>query len=364
VKIAICTNHFDPLVGGSEYVTNVLAQFLSQEHEVCVLTRPALGRERSKYLPIRIVEYQTRYAADFMKKMTMIAPDVIFIYSDLFDFFKELVLYENPFKSKIIVALCGANLLHLQPSLSMTFFRRLDRISAIVCHSKWGRDYKLCSHKEANPKTYVVPNGVHLSDFSNLIKKNHLAEIYNLPMDMQWSVNVSNFYPGKGQEHCFRIAKHFPQLTHIQIAHSIPYSIGDVLETSWQKKSKGSNSSLLKNIPRQHVLSFLRASNLMMFTSEKEEAPLVLLEAMACELPWVSADVGNTRGLKGGICVNAPKDAKHNSVFSETVISSFVDAVKEVLVKPTLGREGREQIEKQFQWNHILPQYKFIIENV
>ena len=362
MKIVICTNYFHPSVGGSEYVTEVVAKYLSLFHDVFVFTKAIKKRERTKFLPVRIVDYLPSNSTDFMKKMQTVNPDVILIYSDVFDYFKELVLSTHSLKAKIILATCGANWLHDNPSCALSFYRKIDRLHAIVCHSEYGQDYDLCSSKNMLAKTHIIPNGVCLSDFDNLSTKSEIANKYNLPEDRKWSVSVSNFLPGKGQEHALKIANKL-DVMHIQISSDILFSaIGAVQEGRWKKRnSKG--QALLKNIPHTDILSILRASNILLFTSEKEVAPIVMLEAMSSELPWVSTDVGNVISLDGGLCVSAPKDAKYNSIFNDTVISSLTVMAKELLSKPTLGKEGRKQVERHFQWESILPKYNFLIES-
>jgi glycosyltransferase involved in cell wall biosynthesis len=364
MKIAICTNHYAPSVGGSEYVTGEIANYLAASHEVFVFTEYMQGRDKTKLLPVRVVDFLPRQGFDFMKKLQLVNPDVILIYSDKFNFFKELAVQPVKLKSRIIVALCGANYLYANASVAVAFIRNSSRISAIVCHSELTRDFGLCSDPGLVGKTHIIPNGVHLSEFENLRPKAALASEYNLDPSKKWIINVSNFFPGKGQHHIFSVRKQMKQhACYIQVANDIPFSIGEMLESDWKKLAKGqSDVHLLKNLSRKTILSLLRASNLFLFTSEKEEAPIVMLESMASELPWVAGNVGNVESLRGGICIRLPKTFDYYSVYEKTGLQSFADAADTVLDKPTLGREGRTQVEERFNWSRILPQYQSLVE--
>jgi glycosyltransferase involved in cell wall biosynthesis len=95
-------------------------------------------------------------------------------------------------------------------------------------------------------------------------------------------------------------------------------------------------------------------AHLFVFPSKVETAPLVILEAMARNLPWVSYDAGMVKKLPGGIVVQG---------FSEAV-----DAVNLLAKDPDrrvkLARSGRAAIETSFTWDRILPMYERLIETV
>lgn len=57
----------------------------------------------------------------------------------------------------------------------------------------------------------------------------------------------------------------------------------------------------LSGIPHKEVPYHLNAADVMLLTSNWEGSPNVVKEAMACNCPIVSTDVGDVRGLAGGI---------------------------------------------------------------
>jgi len=361
LRIAICTNHYAPSVGGCEIVTQKIAESF-HDHDVYILTRRVPGRKSSDH----IIEYSPKDVQHFFTKLNKVGPDVVFIYSDVFDFFRHIV--KNIIKPRLIIALCGANYMYSNRNYAMQFHRQSSNIETLICHSEHDRDYKFCTGP-LKSKTVVIPNGVDTDEFdSNTISREELAHKYNLNSNQYWVVNVANFFPGKGQEHMVEVVKGFTHLEnfqYLQISNDIEFSVGLQLETLWKKKvhtSRVTNSHLLKNLPREDVVAFFKAANLFTLTSEKEVAPLVILEAMAARTPWVSFDVGNVRGLDGGRFVTCGKDRNYHCMVSARETRLFRQHIQELWSTPSLGDFGRRQIDREMTWNKVLPQYRTLIE--
>lgn len=364
MKISICTNLFHPHIGGAEAVTKRIADFLAQRgHQVFIHTRQLSGRKAN--YPYEIKAYHTGDYKSFHNTIRTIQPDVVFIYSDVFDFFRQSVAEHLGFP--LIVALCGANWMHDNKSFVNVFLKNLYKIKHIICHSAHDRDYKLCSG-EIKKKTIVIPNGVDISEFDNnaLTRKDLLSE----HVDKRWILNVSNFFPGKGQEHLVKILSQssISNAVYIQISSDIIFPIGRQLEESWKKQAtlklqQKMPVKLIKNPSREKVVGFIKQCNVLTLTSEKEVAPLILLESMAATVPWVSTNVGNTAMLKGGICITAPKTSQDHSVFDDRVCNLFSLGISDSLRTPVIAEDGRRQIESELNWNTILPTYASLIEN-
>lgn len=367
LKVIIAVNHFHPSIGGAELVTKAIADYISKYHEVSVFTRKLIGKTRNRRdFPYRICEYRTGDLVGFEKKICEIKPDIILIYSDVFDFFRTLAIKRQPYQ--IILALCGANWLYSHRNYINMLYRNIKNIKAVICHSTRERDYKLCSTEFIQDKTVIIPNGIWLDEFDKNTKTRH--DLAPDIADKRWLVNVSNFFPGKGQEHLIDIFAQLPEMdqtAYIQISSDIDFNVGQMLEGRWKLvtrklKNKGMKVKLMKNLPREDVIGFLKQSNVFTFSSEKEVAPLVLLESMAASLPWVATNVGNAEDLKGGSCIRAIKDSRYHSVFDKRVELQFREAVLKMWNAPA-GAEGRQQIESELTWDKILPQYLSLIES-
>lgn len=365
MKIGIAVNFFNPSIGGSQVVAQKIAEYISKKHEVFVFTRKNINRKHSDF-NYKIIEYNHTDYNNFSDKVKQISLDVLFIYSDVFDFFRQIIT-TDVLKYKLVIAPCGSNWVYSNRMNPNLFYRNSGKISSLICHSFLDRDYKLCSSGELKNKCTIIPNGVDLNEFDN-----NKLDRYNLLQHhhaKQWIVNVSNFFPGKGQEHMVDILNEIPNpdtFVYIQISSDIEFPIGEQLESSWKKSlsrlKKPITSVYMKNLERSKVVGFIKQANALALTSEKEVSPVVILEAMAASTPWVSTDVGNVRELKGGRYVTAIKNYKYHSIFDERVKKLFSRSLQEVLETPLIGSDGRYQIEKNLTWDKILPKYLEIFE--
>lgn len=366
MKITIAVNYFSPNVGGSEYVCQRIAEHWSKQHDVFILTNHSKERNLSNF-KYNIIEYDKISIGTCIKKLEQINPDVLMVYSDYFDAFRNIITRNNP-KYKLIVNLCGANWIYKNPSFANTFYRAALNIHKIVCHSIYERDYKFCSNKNLIDKTVIVPNGIDLEEFdNNNISKEQIIKDLNLPkniLNSMWILNVSNFFIGKGQIKLIHILERIKSknVVYIQVASDPSFtSVNYPLELIWEKTHKYVPSFLLKNIPRKYVIALFKQSNVFALPSEKEVAPIVLLESMAAKCPWVACDVGNVSGLKGGKYIRAPKDFNYKVVFDDWVIENFAKAIDEMLQIPLIGENGRKQIENEFNWSKIFPMYDLLL---
>lgn len=371
MKLVICVNHFDPLIGGCEIVTKTLAEHWSANHDVTVLTRRLKKpRNHEKYTKYKVCEYLFGDQKAFIQILEKLNPDLVFVYSDIFDFFRLIALQSTPLftRFRIILALCGANWLYQNKNFINILNRNMANIEVLICHSEHDRDFRMCSSGNFKDKTIVIPNGVNVSEFDNntLTRQDLLPELTS----KRWVLNVSNFFPGKGQEHLVHILGNVTnpsEVVYLQVSNDIEFSIGKILEQKWKMtsynlKKKGMSVQLLKNQSREKVIGFFKNSNVFAFTTEKEVAPLVLLESMAAELPWISTDVGNAVGLRGGTFIRAPKNRMYHSVFDKRVADLFLQAIYNVWNLPKIGEAGRKQINEELVWDKILPRYSELIE--
>jgi len=366
MKIGVGVNHYAPSIGGAEIVAKTIVEYLAQYHDVFVITRRLSESRDSRNFEYPVLEYRPGDIITFDKQLKRLAPDALLIYSDMFDFFRQLVVKTYPFK--LILALCGADWLHTHRNYMKILYRNSNNIHAIILHSKHERDYKICSSDRLLDKTMIIPNGVDTAEFdNNTLTRQELNEDIK---DRQWILNVSNFFPGKGQEHLVHILDQIPnpeQLAYIQICSDTDFPIGKKLEMMWRSKlpalkKKGIAVKLVKNTDRERVVGFFKQSNVFAFTSEKEVAPIVLLESMAASLPWISSNIGNVQDLQGGICVASMKDSHFYSVFNKQTYQKFSTGIQEIMNNSSLGGEGRKQINNTLNWDAILPQYRQVLE--
>jgi glycosyltransferase involved in cell wall biosynthesis len=105
----------------------------------------------------------------------------------------------------------------------------------------------------------------------------------------------------------------------------------------------------MRSLPdRSSNASALALANVFVLTSTWEASPLVILEAMASGLPWVSFDVGNVHDYPGGFIVST--------------VQEMADRVREIAHNPalasTLGRAGRDHVLRYNSWQKVIGEYE------
>lgn len=114
------------------------------------------------------------------------------------------------------------------------------------------------------------------------------------------------------------------------------------------------------HLPRQSVLRFMQAADLMAFPSHAEGLPNVVMEAMAAGLPTVATDVGGTSEVIANEATGLLVPAKN--------ISALADAVERMLEAPQqaqrMALRGRELILKHFDVDRNAPVALSILRHV
>jgi len=358
MKVLICCNHSYPQQGGSENVLYHLSRGLYNQYcDECLVMSTSVKRpfvdNSVLYMPV-----QPNYDG-FTGSIKTCKPDHVLIYGDLFLHWKNIVEKPNSIPFSKSIALVGAN-----RTLSEPYFADLLKLHHnmfnVIVHSECYKDYEFC--QEAGIPCHVIPNGVDLREF-DADPQVDFREKYRIPKDGHLVLNVSNFFPGKGQEVLLDVLDKIPEVAksiHLELVCStVDMKEALKLEKYFKYLARTRKScasvKVLKDIPREDVVAGMKASDLFVFPSEKEVAPLVILESMAARLPYVSFDVGNVSMLQGGIVV------------SDASIEEFAKAVSRVLsdkddgLVANLVKEGRDEIEKKYNWDVVVPQYKSLL---
>lgn len=358
MKISIYTNYYHPMIGGAEEVTRRIGEHLFKcGHEITVYTRELNPPRKSLNVNgIKLIQYNPFNLQQIKYFVDKSSADKHLIYSDVSDFTPHLISS----KKNIILCMCGGNR-HLKQNEYKKLIQHLENIDKIIIHSKYEDCYNLLSSLN---KVEIIPNGIDLKEFDfEVTRPEILDEKY---MNMYWVINISNFFPGKNQEKVFDVLdKVKDNCLYIQVTSEPTISISKQLETQWKLKQSKFNipSILVYGNDRKKLLSLLKCSNVMLFTSEKEVGPLAILEAMAAKVPWVSTNIGETPQLSGGFCIPTAKTPDKCTIFDQRVIKELASRTSEAIKKPSLGNEGFDYIKSR-DWSEILPIYENLMQDV
>ena len=126
---------------------------------------------------------------------------------------------------------------------------------------------------------------------------------------------------------------------------------------------------LLINLPRDELIQAYKNANLFVFASNVEYSPLVLFEAAAAGLPFLTVPVGNSTEIAEwtgcGIVCPADVDSRGYTKVNPRILAK---QMHELMAQPDLlrklGRIGHERWEENFSWAKIVVQYEKILAGI
>jgi len=364
MRIVIVANHSYPHVGGTEIVIQSIAEGLSRKFgHKCFIISKSLNKNMIKHNGVKIIKCYNKFD-NFLGQLESLSPDRILVYSDCFCFWPDLLKIAPyfPNNAKCSLFTVGLNFLLSKPQ-KLSLFKDKKVSFQVITHSDNYIDYIKC--KSIDIPVNVVHNGVDLSEF--VLKGESFKKKYKIKTK-KIVLCVSNFFPGKGQDYLLPILNNtyrkLGDFTAVFICTSVNFFVANNIKQNFQRKLKQLKipSVLLLDIPRQDVVNAFLESDVFVFPSLKEVAPVVILEAMSAKLPWIALPVGNIPQLSGGMMV--PTRGKNSQGFyffgAETQVNfeqRIVDILTDTALGLKLGQEGRQLIEEQYNWDVIIPKY-------
>jgi glycosyltransferase involved in cell wall biosynthesis len=125
--------------------------------------------------------------------------------------------------------------------------------------------------------------------------------------------------------------------------------------------------ALLVDLPRAELIQAYLNSDLFAFASNIEYSPLVLFEAAAAGLPFVSVPVGNAAEIAqwtgGGMVCKAQLDVNgYTRVDPQELAERIEQLAQQPDVLARLGASGRQAWEARFSWDKIFRSYETMIQ--
>lgn len=353
MKLLILTNFSYPSIGGCENVIKNISEKLISDFKYDITVASYNIKKNFNYKGVKYARCPANKVIflDFLSKF-----EHVFIYSDVFRNFPFILLNVEKIKPRLSIALVGMNFLLSNGIMLEKFKDKKDYFNVLV-HSKFYSDYKWCLDNDIDVS--VIPNGVDLREFTD--NKINFREKYNINNKYIY-LNVSNFLPGKGQSALVSIAEKLEQeninYKILSISNPMNLNIEQKLFSNIKKQSINLNIDFLRNIPRSDVIAAFLQSNAFLFTSLKEVCPLVALESIAANLPFISMDVGNLmeyEEIMGEMIIkNNLSDKKNNKIITNSVIEEYIEKIKYVNNKNNFKYYFDV---KDIQWDNICNKY-------
>jgi glycosyltransferase involved in cell wall biosynthesis len=343
VKIAIATPYYPPHIGGIEiHAKNLVENLRARGHEVTVLSSSS-GSDlvvRSLKIPyspiplsfpkIKAQVYHSHVPSPFFsRKMDEIAekegkPHVITYHND--------VIVPTRVNGWVIPRSIGSGIERVNEFIVT---KLLEKADLIIATTK--------SYAESSPvlskfmeKVKIVPNGVEVGEFrpgksagerepivlyvGRLVAYKGVTTLIEAVREVQRELDASLVIIGDGEDR-----KRFERLT----------------------RELNVNATFMGVLSKREVAEWMQKARVLVLPSfsRLEAFGIVLLEAMSCSTPVISANIPGPSeiALHGGMTFND--------------VSELSEKIKEILKRDQLatrfGRAGRKAVEEKFSWEVV-----------
>jgi teichuronic acid biosynthesis glycosyltransferase TuaC len=204
--------------------------------------------------------------------------------------------------------------------------------------SRWvSRRAAACIVKSAEMQQYldvpshVVPNGIDLDSFQPTSRL-RARQLLGLPEKGRYALFVSN--PKRPEKQ---------------------YELADRALATVRSHGHDVEPLVVFNKPHEDLPTYMNAADLLLLTSSREGSPNAIKEAMACNLPIVSTDVGDVRQVVGDTT---------NCVLADASPEDIANGIERVLDAShrTNGRESIQSLSSVAVGSRVLEIYESILE--
>lgn len=360
MKLAIAVNHSWPHCGGSETVVKQVSEGLTEKYGFeCIVisttTKNEFANNGVKYLPC------PNNHLDFYKQIN--GCDHLLIYSDLFVHWPRIMHDLSKTPCPVTLAPVGMNG-GIKKSNVMGNLKRQHEKLRFICHTKEYHDHVVL--REIGANVHIIPNAIDLDEFDNC-EHIDVFKKYTIDKDKINVLNVSNFFPDKGQDIIPNaLVGQGKQFNITFIASSTNINISKQLKDRTMKSCESyMDAKILEDLPRKEIINFFKQADVFAFPSLIESFGIVPMESMAAGTPWVAYPVGNMKNFKGGKLVDEGFSAGANGKINPVSSISFRDKLFDISfnkeLNKQLGKEGRLQIEEEYNLKTVIPKYKEVI---
>mgnify|MGYP001070293453 CR=1 FL=1 len=377
MRILHTVEFYYPSVGGAQEVVKQISEGLVRRgHDVTVATARLPNRSAATINGVHIEEFSIsgnavrgfrgevdRYQ-EFLRGGSF---DIMMNYAAQ-QWATDLVfpiLAELPYRK--VLAPCGFSALHIPEYAS--YFSKMPAVMRqydhLVFHSYSYRDIEFARNHGLLHCT-IIPNGASQEEFSST--STTFRKRYDIPEDVPMLLTIGDHTGLKGHAlviEAFRRAR---------IRRAALVIIGKTSDrgclvdckyraAKTRVASLGRKRVLLLKPPRREVVEAYHAADLFVFGSAVECSPIVLFEATASKVPFITTACGNAEEIvnwtNGGIVIPT---VRRSDGYVEASSRSMAYAIEYLLNDPQerarLGEAGYRSWFQRFTWEKIVVQYE------
>ncbi|MES2364322.1 MAG: glycosyltransferase family 4 protein [Pseudomonadota bacterium] len=425
MNILFCVEFYYPSLGGAQEVVRQLAERLaSRGHTVTVATSQITSRSFDMHKGVCIIEFaisgnqvrglqgdvETYHA--FLKNSDF---DVVLFYAaQQWTFDAAWPVMESISARKVLVP-CGYSGL-FEPAYKEYFSLLpaiLRQMAAVIYHAENYRDVAF-GQASGIKHGVMISNGADLEEFSvpnsqyfrhelsipdsallfltvgtmtglkghlELAKAFYLADFGGRDAVLILNGNTPEFRGKKVSSlrqlfnlvrgyGFFYAAKHSVKM----LLHSLGIRVGKAGSIQdWVLRINGNKDSkkhvIVADLPRTQLIQAYLNADLFVFASNVEYSPLVLFEACAAGLPFLSVPVGNSVEIAtwtggGEICPAETDDRGYTRVSPDELARRMEALAADSDSRFEMGRRGKLSIQGRFNWDMLVQEYEALFIRV
>lgn len=388
MKILHTVENYYPSVGGSQEVVRQISERLAGlGHDVTVATSRNTERNFKSYNGVGIIGFDvhgksaTGYGGkeinEYRQFLLESRFDVMMNYAAqqwATDLAFEVI--DNIKAAKVLVP-CGFSGLY-RPDYS-DYFKLMPEVlkkyDATVYMSDDYRDVNF-ARQHSLKNTHLIPNGAGEDEFSQSIDID-IRKKLGIPSKDFLILLVGTHTGLKGHIEAMEI------FLKAKIKNSTLLIIANDFGTGCSQSCKSKTSSarlslsyrlarkqlIIKDFPRRDTVAAYKTANLFLFPSRIEASPLVLFEAMASQVAFLTTDVGNSveiiKWSDGGLLLPTVKDEEG---YSHAEIDKSARLLEQLYNDRSqlnhLAAKGYATWKRRFTWEKITKQYEQLYKNL
>lgn len=203
----------------------------------------------------------------------------------------------------------------------------------------------------------VIPNGTYVEQFSDISSRSLQFRRVHAIGSAPLVLNVSNYHDMKNQASAIRafVAAGHRDATLVLIGGQINDYARHIQQMYRAIAPAGLPRVIfLEKQSREAIVSAYCAADLFVCPSKWELQPLVILDAMAAGVPFVTADVGCVSDFPGGMVVRGEAD----------MASKIAQLLADSQLRRRLGQAGRLAAESLYNWDAVGEQYEALLSRL
>jgi glycosyltransferase involved in cell wall biosynthesis len=384
-RILITTHTFPPEQNGVANVAYAHAKELSNRgYSVTVATKANSQRDNSSISEnIKVIEFEVegsyllhrRYRGTIKEYQNFIAEfpaDIIMCHcwqiwtTDL----AVPMFHKNPAKKILISHGVSVNSIipgHPSSIISWLLWRpyvkkmpgilkKFDHVTFLSNYLDKDRFYDLWLMNKHKLTHYsIIPNGVNIQKFDRELP--NFRQIYDIETN-KLILCVSNFSSLKNQKFILAtfLQSELKNTTLVFIGSEINAYASKLNKMYMRQRTEYPTLKVifLEKISEQEICAAYKAASLFLFASKTEVQPLVILDAMAAGVPFISTNVGCISNMPGGLVANSKTEMLK-------YIKHYLNNIEECY---RLRDRGINACKTEFRWNKVIDSYEKVFNQI